>query len=65
MTIKELFAPSDMTVGKPLGEDCNFYNPHADRQYRSAALQHRRQYCHRKIRGRQRPGGSRKRQPRS
>ena len=40
--------------GKTLGEDCNFYNPHANRQYRSAALQHRRQYCHRKIRGRQR-----------
>ena len=40
MTMKELFAPSDMTVGKPWEKDCSFYNPYADRQHCPAALQH-------------------------
>ena len=40
MTMKELFAPSDMTVGKPWEKIVAFTIPMADRQHCPAALQH-------------------------
>ena len=55
MTIKELFAPSDMTVGKPWEKIVIFTIP--------MLIGNIAQQLYNKIRGRQRPGGSRKRQP--
>ena len=63
MTIKELFAPSDMTVGKPWEKIVIFTIPMLIGNIAQQLYNTVDSIVIGKLRGRQRPGGSRKRQP--